>query len=60
MYIVSIAFIILFITKRYSIGVGTTYKRFTRVRDTTALRLPRTTGEIASLYQTFSTPYKYY
>ena len=60
MYIVSIASIILFITKGYSTGVKTTYKRFNRVRDTTALRLPRTTGEIVSLYQTFSTLYKYY
>ena len=50
MYIVSIASIILFITKRYSTGVGTIYKYFTRARDITALRLPKTTREIASLY----------
>ena len=47
---VSIAFIILFITKRYNAGVGTIYKRFTRVKDIMVLRLPKTTGEIASLY----------
>ena len=50
MYIVSIAFIILLITKRYSVGIGIIYKRFTRVRDIMALRLPRIIGEIASLY----------
>ena len=50
MYIVSIASIILFITKRYSTSVGTTYKRFTRVRDITAFRLLRITEEIASFY----------
>ena len=60
MYIVSIASIILFITKGYSAGVGTIYKHFSRVRDIMAFRLPKTTGEIASLYQTFLTPYKYY
>ena len=50
MYIVSIASIILLITKGYSAGVGIIYKRFSRVRDITVLRLPRTTREIASLY----------
>ena len=50
MYIVSITSIILFITKRYNVGVGTTYKRFTRVRDITALRLPKITKEITSFY----------
>ena len=50
MYIVSIASIILFITKGYSAGVGTIYKRFSKVRDIMALRLPKATGEIASLY----------
>ena len=60
MYIVSIASIILFITKGYSTGVKTIYKRFSRVKDITALKLPKTTKEIISLYQTFLTPYKYY
>ena len=60
MYIVSIASIILLITKRYSTGVGTTYKCFNRVRDITVLKLLKVTKEIISLYQTFSTPYKYY
>ena len=50
MYIVSIAFIILFITKGYSASVKTIYKRFSRVRDTTALKLPRVIKEITSLY----------
>ena len=59
MYMVNITFIILLITKGYSAGVGTTYKRFSKVRDTTALRLPRATREIAGLYQTFSNPYEY-
>jgi hypothetical protein len=49
-YIVSIASIILFITKRYSAGVRTTYKHFSRVRDIIVLKLPRVTGEIISLY----------
>jgi hypothetical protein len=49
-YIVSIASIILFITKRYSTSVRIIYKHFSWVRDTTALKLPRVTGEIASLY----------
>jgi hypothetical protein len=49
-YIVSIAFIILFITKRYSAGVGTIYKRFSRVRDIMVFRLLRVTREIISLY----------
>ena len=50
MYIISIASIILFITKGYSAGVKTIYKRFSRVRDIMALRLPKVTKEIASLY----------
>ena len=50
MYIVSIASIILFITKGYSTGVGIIYKHFNRVRDIMVLRLPRATKEIISLY----------
>ena len=50
MYIVSIASIILLITKRYSVSVGTIYKHFSRVRDIIVLRPPRVIGEIASLY----------
>ena len=50
MYIVSIASIILLITKGYSAGVGTIYKRFSRVRDIITLKLPKVTKEIASLY----------
>jgi hypothetical protein len=49
-YIVSIAFIILFITKGYSAGVKTIYKCFSRVRDITALKLPRVIKEIISFY----------
>ena len=59
MYIVSITFIILFITKGYSTGIEIIYKCFSKVRDITALRLPKATREIAGLYQTFSNPYKY-
>ena len=50
---VSITSIILLITKRYSASVRTTYKRFSRVKDIMALRLPRATKKIVSLYQTF-------
>ena len=53
MYIVSIASIILLITKRYSASVGIIYKRFSRVRDITVLRLLRVTKGIAGLYKTF-------
>jgi hypothetical protein len=59
-YIVSIASIILFITKRYSVSVETIYKHFNWVKDIIALKLPKVTREIVSLYQTFLTPYKYY
>jgi len=47
---VSIASIILFITKGYSAGVRIIYKRFSRVRDIMVLRLPKVTREIAGLY----------
>ena len=47
---VSIASIILLITKRYSIGFGTTYKRFSRFRDIIALKLPKVTKEITGFY----------
>ena len=50
MYMVSIASIILFITKGYSASIKITYKRSSKVRDTTALRLPKKTREIAGLY----------
>ena len=50
MCMVSIASIILFITKGYSAGVRIIYKRFSRVRDITALRLPRAIREIVGLY----------
>ena len=50
MYIVSIASIILLITKGYSASVRITYKRSSRVRDITALRLPKATREIIGLY----------
>ena len=50
MYIVSIASIILLITKRYSTSVGTIYKHFTRVRDIMVFKLPKITKEIASFY----------
>ena len=49
---VSIISIILLITKGYSAGVGTIYKRTSRVRDITALRLPRATRGIVGLYKT--------
>ena len=41
---VSIAFIILLIAKGYSTSVKTIYKRFSKVRDITALRLLRATN----------------
>ncbi len=47
---VSITFIILLIIKGYSAGVGIIYKRFSRVKNIIALRLPRATREIAGLY----------
>jgi len=47
---VSIAFIILLITKGYSTSVRTIYKRSSRVRDIIALRLPRATREITGFY----------
>ena len=50
MYMVSIASIILLITKGYSARIKTIYKCSSRVRDTMALRLPKTTREIAGLY----------
>ena len=50
MYIISIASIILFITKKYSISIGIIYKCFNRVKDITALKLPKVTGEIVNLY----------
>ena len=53
MYIVSITSIILLIAKEYSTSVGTTYKRSSRVRDITILRLPRVTRGIVGLYKTF-------
>ena len=53
MYIVSITSIILLITKGYSTSVGIIYKRTSRVRDITALRLPRVTRGITGLYKTF-------
>jgi len=57
MYMVSITSIILLIAKGYSAGVGTTYKRSSRVRDITALRLPRATRGVIGLYKTFPNPY---
>jgi len=53
MYIVSITSIILLIAKGYSASVRIIYKRTSRVRDITALRLPRATRGIAGLYKTF-------
>ena len=50
MYIVNITFIILLITKRYSISVGIIYKHFSRVKDIIVLKLPKTTEEIISFY----------
>ena len=50
---VSIAFIILLIAKEYSAGVGTIYKRSSKVRNITAFRLLRATRRIAGLYKTF-------
>jgi len=50
---VSIASIILLIAKGYSAGVGIIYKRFSRVRDITALRLLRATRGIVGLYKMF-------
>ena len=49
---VSITSIILLITKGYSTSVGIIYKRTSRVRDITALRLPRVTRGIIGLYKT--------
>ena len=57
MYIVSIASIILLITKRYSASVRIIYKRTSRVRDIIALGLPRVTRGIAGLYKTFPNLY---
>jgi hypothetical protein len=57
MYIVSITSIILLITKGYSASVRIIYKRTSRVRDITALRLPRVTRGIASLYKTLPNLY---
>ena len=50
---VSITSIILLIAKGYSTSVGIIYKRFSRVRDITVLRLLRATKGIAGLYKTF-------
>ena len=50
MYIVSIAFIILLITKKYSTSIRIIYKRFTRVKNIIVFKLPKTTKEIISLY----------
>ena len=50
---VSIASIILLIAKGYSTSVRIIYKRSSRVRDITALRLLRAIKEIAGLYKTF-------
>ena len=50
---VSITSIILLIAKGYSAGVRIIYKRSSRVRDTTVLRLLRATREIVGLYKTF-------
>ena len=50
---VSIASIILLIAKGYSAGVRTIYKRSSRVRDITALRLLKVTRGIAGLYKMF-------
>jgi len=47
---VSIAFIILLITKGYNASIGIIYKCFSRVRDIMALRLPRATREIVGFY----------
>ena len=49
---VSIASIILLIAKGYSASVKTIYKRFSRLRDITALRLLKATRGIAGLYKT--------
>ena len=49
----SIASIILLITKGYSTSARTIYKRTSRVRDITVLRLPRVTRGITGLYKTF-------
>ncbi len=57
MYMVSIASIILLIAKGYSTSVRIIYKRFSKVRDITALRLPRATRGIAGLYKTFPNLY---
>ena len=54
---VSITSIILLIAKGYSASVGIIYKRSSRVRDITALRLPRVTKGITGLYKTFLNPY---
>ena len=57
MYIVSITSIILLIAKGYSTSIRITYKRSSRVRDITALRLPRVTRGVAGLYKAFRNPH---
>ena len=53
MYIVSIASIILLITKGYSTSIRIIYKYTSRVRDITVLRPPKVTRGIVGLYKTF-------
>jgi len=50
MYIVSITFIILFIIKGYNASIGIIYKRFSKIKDIMALKLPKATREIIGLY----------
>jgi len=57
---VSITFIILLITKKYSASVGIIYKRFSKIRDIMAFKLFRAIQEIVGFYWTFLNIYKYY
>jgi len=47
---ISIAFIILFITKGYNTSVKIIYKCFSRVKDIIVLKLFKVTKEIAGFY----------
>jgi len=53
MCMVSITSIILLIAKEYSAGVKIIYKRSSRVRDITVLRLLKVIRGIMGLYKTF-------